>query len=211
MPLLSQPVQVLPRRSRAARAGLRLPRRRISAHGTPGALGDTWHGLINAISILPRTSCSTRRRSPPSSRGVQWARVTQNEAVFKGRSSYLNPDGSTPIDKVTTELRRPRHQLHADLVPGMARRRFIRATVVEPGSVGHLRRGARREQERRRRGAPASRSTSIRSIASISSTTAISAITRLTSRLGARDILPNGSVAALSDRGWVSLTFKTTF
>jgi hypothetical protein len=28
---------------------------------------------------------------------------------------------------------------------------------------------------------------------------------------GARDILPNGSVAAISDRGWVSLTFKTTF
>jgi hypothetical protein len=28
---------------------------------------------------------------------------------------------------------------------------------------------------------------------------------------GARDILPNGSIAAISDRGWVSLTFKTTF
>ena len=32
-----------------------------------------------------------------------------------------------------TELRRPRDQLHADLVPGMARRRSVRATVVEPG------------------------------------------------------------------------------
>ena len=29
------------------------------------------------------------------------ASVTQNEAVFKGRASYLNPDGTTPIDKVS--------------------------------------------------------------------------------------------------------------
>jgi hypothetical protein len=29
--------------------------------------------------------------------------------------------------------------------------------------------------------------------------------------VGFPDVLPNGSLAALSDRGWVSLTFKTTF
>jgi hypothetical protein len=28
---------------------------------------------------------------------------------------------------------------------------------------------------------------------------------------GYPDVLPNGSLAALGDRGWVSLTFKTTF
>ena len=54
MPLVSQPVQVLP----AALVPLvpgSVATTTDLGHGTPGALGDTWHGLINAISILPRT------------------------------------------------------------------------------------------------------------------------------------------------------------
>ena len=105
---------------------------------------------------------------------MQWAKVTQNEAVFKGRSNY------TAIDKAVEELLRPRDQLHADVVPGLAGRRPAGAGHVEPG---HLRqRGGRSSAAARTAatGAPASPPTSTRSTASTSSTTATTAIIRPT-------------------------------
>ena len=208
MPLVSQPVQVLP----AALVPLvpgSVATTTDLGHGTPGALGDTWHGLINATSILPRTFLFDTATFATELTWSQWARVTQNEAVFKGRSSYLNPDGSTPIDKVTRNF------------VGLAINFTPTWFQVWPG-VDLF--------------APLSWSQGLSGTSAVvlggnknagtwSAGIAFDIYQKyridlkyngylgdyaLTST-GARDILPNGSVAALSDRGWVSLTFKTTF
>jgi hypothetical protein len=208
MPLVSQPVQVLP----AALVPLvpgSVATTTDLGHGTPGALGDTWHGLINATSILPRTVLFDTATFATELTWSQWARVTQNEAVFKGRSSYLNPDGSTPIDKVTRNF------------VGLAINFTPTWFQVWPG-VDLF--------------APLSWSQGLSGTSAVvlggnknagtwSAGIAFDIYQKyridlkyngylgdyaLTST-GARDILPNGSVAALSDRGWVSLTFKTTF
>ena len=75
----------------------------LPANGdTPGARGNTMHGLVNAHQHLAQDRrCSTRRRCAAELTFMRWLSVTQNEAVFKGRGNYVNADGSTPIDKVT--------------------------------------------------------------------------------------------------------------
>ncbi len=73
----------------------------IPTNGTPGALGDTYHGLINAIAVVPQTWAWNTAVLSGELTWMRWARVTQNPNVFKGNSNYVNADGSTPIDKVS--------------------------------------------------------------------------------------------------------------
>jgi len=209
MPLVSSPVQVLP----AALAALpafagSVPTTTDLGHGTPGALGDTWHGLINGTYILPKTFMFDTATIASELTWSQWARVTQNEAVFKGRSGYL-VDGSTPIDKVTRNF------------VGLAVNFTPTWFQVWPG-VDVL--------------APLTWSQGLSGVSAVtlggnenagswSAGVAFDIYQKYRVDLkyngyfgdyyrqqtGARDILPNGSIAAISDRGWVSLTFKTTF
>ena len=96
----------------------------VPTSGTPGALGDTCHGALNGVNIFPRTALFDTATLAGELTWMQWAKVTQNEAVFKG-SRIRN--GSTPIDKPTRNYLRPRAQLHADVVPGLAGRRSVGA------------------------------------------------------------------------------------
>ena len=94
MPLLSDPVNVLPPAFSVLVPGS-IATTAVPTEGTPGALGDTWHGLINALSVLPRTALFDTATIAGELTWMQWSKVTQNEAVFKGRSNY------TQIDKPT--------------------------------------------------------------------------------------------------------------
>jgi len=67
----------------------------VPSNGTPGALGDTYHGIINALDVLPKTALFDTASLAAELTWMQWARVTQNEAVFKGSPDY------TGIDKVS--------------------------------------------------------------------------------------------------------------
>jgi len=92
MPLLSDPVQVIPAALRAA--GIPLAAGNIWSdelpkNDTPGAKGDTMHGLVNLVGILGESIWDTASWSTELS-WMTYLDVTQNEAVFKGRSSH-NP------------------------------------------------------------------------------------------------------------------------
>ena len=101
MPLVSEAVQVLPaplvNPARGQIATTALP----SNGDTPGALGNTMHGLVNAINIFPKTALFDTATLAGELTFMRWLSVTQNEAVFKGRGNYLLADGSAPIDKVS--------------------------------------------------------------------------------------------------------------
>jgi hypothetical protein len=139
---------------------------------------------------------------------MQWSKVTQNPAVFKGSSNYVNADGSTPIDKPTKNY----YGLAINFTPTWFQ--------VWPGVD---------------LSAPATWSQGISGNAAVllggnknagnwSAGVAADIYQKYkvqlsyngyfgnysTTATGAMD-LPNGTFAALSDRGWVSLTFKTTF
>ena len=61
----------------------------IPANGdTPGALGNTWHGLVNGIVTMPSTPLFDTATLLGELSWMHLASVTQNEAVYKGRASY---------------------------------------------------------------------------------------------------------------------------
>ena len=208
MPLVSQPVQVLP----AALVPLipgSVPTTTDLGHGTPGAVGDTWHGLINVTNIFGKTALFDTAALAAELTWSQWARVTQNEAVFKGRSNYLNPNGTTPIDKVTRNFVGlainftptwfqvwPGVDMFAPLSWSQGLSGNSAVTLGGNENAGTWSAGVAFDIYQK-----------YRIDLKYNGYFGDYALTTT----GARDILPNGSVAAISDRGWVSLTFKTTF
>ena len=207
-PLLSQPVQVLP-------AGLvplvpgSIPTTTDLGHGTPGALGDTWHALLNGVNVLPKTALFDTAVIAGELTWMQWAKVTQNEAVFKGRSGYLNPDGSTPVDKVTRNYVGlainftptwfqvwPGVDVSAPLTWSQGLSGNAAVLLGGNENAGNWSAGIAFDIYQKYR-------------IDLKYNGYYGDYAPTTTQ--ARDILPNGSLAALSDRGWVSLTFKTTF
>ncbi|BAL24278.1 DUF1302 domain-containing protein [Azoarcus sp. KH32C] len=65
---------------------------------TGGAVGDTWHGVFNLLGTMSRTPLFDSASWVTELQWNRWERVTQGEAVFKGRSSY------TGIDKVSKDF-----------------------------------------------------------------------------------------------------------
>jgi hypothetical protein len=100
MPLISDPVYVLPASFVPLVAGS-IATTQVPKHGTPGALGDTMHGLVNANVILPPTPLFDTASLAGELTWMTWLNVTQNEAVFKGRSNYINAGCRCTIDMVT--------------------------------------------------------------------------------------------------------------
>jgi hypothetical protein len=94
MPLVSDPVIVLPAALVPTTPGS-IATTAVPPEGTPGALGDTMHGILNGVYIIPKTPLFDTATISGELTWMQWLSVTQNEAVFKGRSSY------TAIDKVS--------------------------------------------------------------------------------------------------------------
>jgi Protein of unknown function (DUF1302) len=87
MPLISDPVTVLPAPLVNASLG-QIATTAIPTHGTPGALGDTMHGVLNAVATLPQSPLFDTATLQGEFTWMQWLNVTQNEAVFEGRDSY---------------------------------------------------------------------------------------------------------------------------
>jgi hypothetical protein len=92
MPLLSEPVQVLPDWMFAAKkapAGA-IAVSEVPRHGTPGAAGDTMHGLVNVLGLVGDTPVFDAATWSTELTWMTWLDVTQNEAVFKGRGNDKN-------------------------------------------------------------------------------------------------------------------------
>ncbi len=104
MPLLSDPVQVLPAALREAGIPLRpgaIWSDRLPKHDTPGAKGDTMHGLVNLLGLVGETPIFDSASWATELSWMTYLNVTQNEAVFKGRSAKPGYwSAYTQIDKV---------------------------------------------------------------------------------------------------------------
>jgi hypothetical protein len=91
MPLLSEPVTVLPAALRPYSAGGNPPPGMIWSdelpkNDTPGAKGDTMHALVNLVGVVGESIWDTASWATELS-WMTYMNVTQNEAVFKGRGS----------------------------------------------------------------------------------------------------------------------------
>jgi hypothetical protein len=95
MPLVSEPVTVLPaplvNPAKGQIATTALP----SNGDTPGAVGTTMHGLVNGIVTLPTTPLFDTATLQGELTWMQWLSVTQNEAVFKRRGGYTAIDAAS--------------------------------------------------------------------------------------------------------------------
>ena len=202
MPLISDPVPVLPAPLVASTPGAISTTSFTPGQGTPGALGDTWHSVINGLWTIGKTPFFDTASGAAELTWMRWSRVTQNEAVFKGRQGY------NLIDRVTRDY------------VGLAINFTPTWFQVFPG-VDLL--------------APLSWSQGINGNAAVTSggnenagnyalgiAADIYSKYRVdlkytgyygnytTNAAGAANVF-SGVNSSLSDRGWVSLTFKTTF
>ncbi len=207
MPLVSDPVIVLPAPLVATTPGA-IATTAVPTHGTPGALGNTMHGIINAINIFPRTPLFDVATLQGELTWMQWLKVTQNEAVFRGRDSY------TAIDRVSKNffgLALNFTPTWFQVLPGV--------DILAPMSWS---RGLSGNSAVSFGGNEDGGNYSVGVAADIYQKYRLdlkytgyfgdysTSPTRLTPAGGVMGV-PNGVNAALSDRGWVSLTFKTTF
>ena len=95
MPLLSDAVGVLPAPLVNRSIG-QIATTEVPESGTPGALGDTMHGLVNLIGVVGQTPLWDTASWATELTWMTWLDVSQNEAVFKGRKGY---DAIDAVDK----------------------------------------------------------------------------------------------------------------
>ena len=174
----------------------------IPDHGTPGALGDTYHGLLNVVNIFPKTALFDTASVAGELTWMEWAKVTQNMAVFKGNPAY------TGIDKVTKNyagLAINFTPTWFQVFPGVD---LSAPLTWSQGLSGNsaVQLGGNKDAGTWSAGMAADIYQKYRVQLSYNgyygkySQTATGAMN-----------VANGTSASLSDRGWVSLTFKTTF
>ncbi|KYO75107.1 MULTISPECIES: DUF1302 domain-containing protein [Pseudomonas aeruginosa group] len=96
MPLESEPVVILPAPFAAVTPGAisALP----SSGKTGGALGNTWHGVVNLLGTVGKTPVFDAASWITELQWSRWDKVTQGEAVFKGRKGYEG------VDKVSKDF-----------------------------------------------------------------------------------------------------------
>ena len=201
MPLNSEAVQELPAPLVKLVPGS-IATTAVPTCGTPGALGDTWHGLVNAVYIAPKTPLFDTATVSGELTWNQWARVTQNEAVFKGR------DGYTAIDKVSKNYFGlainftptwfqvfPGVDLYAPVTWSQGLSGNAAVAFGGNENTGNWSAGVAADIYQKYR-----IDLKYNGYYGNYSTTPAGALN-----------VPNGASASLSDRGWVSLTFKTTF
>jgi len=174
----------------------------VPDHGTPGALGDTYHGLVNAIYVAPKTALFDTATLQGELTWNEWARVTQNEAVFKGNPNY------TGIDKVSKNaftLAVNFTPTWFQVWPGVD---LLAPLTWSEGISGNsaVQFGGSKNAGTWSAGIAADIYQKYRVQLSYNGFFGDYS----TTPTGAMNV-PNGTSAALSDRGWVSLTFKTTF
>ena len=96
MPVLSDAVQVLPGPLVNPALGQISVADVADLEGTPGALADTLHGVVNLLGVMGATPLFDSANWATELTWMQWLDVTQNEAVFKGRKGYREIDA---VDK----------------------------------------------------------------------------------------------------------------
>ena len=174
----------------------------VPSHGTPGALGSTYHGLLNAFEVIPRTPVFDTATLQAELTWMQVAKVTQNMAVFKGNPTY------TGIDKVSKSyvgLAINFTPTWFQVFPGVDMSSPITWSQGLYGNAG-VQLGGNKNAGNWSAGMAADIYQKYRVQLSYNgyygkySQTATGAMN-----------VANGTSASLSDRGWVSLTFKTTF
>ncbi len=201
MPLVSDPVRVLPAPLVPTSPGA-IATTAVPTDGTPGALGDTWHGLINLIGIIPQTPLFDTATWAMELTAMRWQSVTQNEAVFLGRDNYSG------INKPTRNYAGLGINLTPtwfQVLPGMD---LLLPISWSQGISGNssVALGGNKDGGTYAVGVAADLYQKYR------------VDLKYTGYYGNYTIDPtgaanpfNGAFATLSDRGWVSLTFKTTF
>ena len=201
MPLQSKAVNVLPAPIVPTSPGS-IAVGTIPSDGTPGALGTTYHGLVNAFAVLPKTGLFDTATLATELTWMHWASVTQNRAVFKGDASYVG------IDKVTKNfygLALNFTPTWFQVLPGVDLSAPMTWSQGLSGNAA-VQLGGNKGAGNYSLGVAADVYQKYR--AQLSYNGYFGKYT--TNAAGAMDIA-NGTFAALGDRGWVSLTFKTTF
>ena len=203
MPLLSEAVPVLPAPLVSSTPGA-IATTAVPANGTPGALGSTWHLVLNGLGLIGSTPLFDTAGWAVELTAMHVASVTQNEAVYVGRPGYNKFDKAT---RSYTGLAINFTPQWFQVLPGMdmflpiswAQGLNGNAAVTSGGQngAGNYAVGVAVDLYQKYRvdlkytGYYGDYSTSAASPA-----------------LGT---VFNRTNAQLSDRGWISLTFKTTF
>ncbi len=207
MPLVSTPVQVLPPAFAKLVPGA-IATTAVPSQGTPGALGDTWHGLVNAVNIFPKTALFDTATLSGELTWMSVASVTQNEAVYKGRAGYNEIDRAS---KNYVGLAINFTPTWFQVFPGVD---LIAPVTWSQGLSGNaaVALGGSKNAGSWSAGLGADIYQKYRIDLKYNGYYGQYS-TNPTSATPAGVVLgtPNGAFSSLSDRGWVSLTFKTTF
>jgi hypothetical protein len=202
MPLVSDAVNVLPA-ALARNVPGSIATTAIPADGdTPGALGSTWHALVNGTYVIPGTALFDTATVAAEATWMHLSSVTQNEAVYKGRAGYVG------IDKPTSSY----FGLAANFTPTW----FQVLPSVDLSMPITWTQGISGNAATTFGGNENAGSYTIGLGATIRQVYLVNLSyiryfgNYSTAANGAATTF-NGSSAAISDRGWVSLTFKTTF
>ena len=220
MPLVSEPVQVLPTAllsANAKKAGA-ISVDDVPETGTPGALGDTMHGLVNLLGIVGDTPLFDTASWNTELTWMTVIDVTQNENVYKGRKNNTTRwSNYTLIDRPDSNFfglginfTPTWFQVFpgVDMFMPLSWSQGLSNSAVTSGgseSAGTFGIGIGADVRQKYRfdlkyvGVFGDYSTCPRSVGNPA-----------TCVNGAMDV-PNGVAAAISDRDFVALTFKTTF
>jgi len=201
MPLQSEAVAVLPAPLVPLVPGS-IATTAVPTEGTPGALGTTYHGVLNVFNVLPKTPVFDTATLVIEATWMQWSKVTQNAAVFKGRDSY------TAIDKVSKNyagLAINFTPTWFQVFPGVdllapvtwSQGLYGNAAISFGGNKGNGNWSAGLGADILQRYRVDLRYNGYYGAYATGPTGAMT--------------VPNGANASLKDRGWLSLTFKTTF
>ena len=116
---------------------------------TKGPRGDTYHGLVNAVGVIPKTAAVRHRHLGGRTRVVAVGQGAQRrQPVLRRRLRALHRQGQ--VGRLHhQELLRRRPFLHADLVPGVPRRRPLRAPHLRGGPQRQRCHGLRRQPGQR--------------------------------------------------------------
>ena len=175
----------------------------IQGHGTPGARGDTMHGILNAVAVLPKTAFWDTGTLAVEGTWMEWLKVTQNEAVFLGRDSY---NGINKVTKDYFGLAVNFTPTWFQVFPGVD----LTAPVTWSGGlVGNsaVTFGGSRNSGQWSVGIAADMYQKYNLALKYNGYYGQYATDPVTGAVSTF----NGGFAQTSDRGWVSLTFKTTF
>ena len=203
MPLVSDAVSVLPAAMVPNVPGSIATTAVPANYDAPGARGSTWHALVNGTYVVPSTPLFNSATIAGELTWMHLDKVTQNAAVYKGRDAY------TAIDKPTSTY----WGLGLSFTPTW----YQALTGVDLTMPLTWSRGMSGNAATLFGGNKGAGNWS----AGLGATVFQAYLVNLSyiGYFGDYAVNPangaatvfNGSSASISDRGWVSLTFKTTF